>query len=109
MRSVRSISLEELVVGMTLAEDCVDAQGKILLAAETVITPQAMAILQQAQAARFKIWTTEKTAHSPQAAELQRIEHLFRHAGNSIYTQALRNAVQTYRLRADGDADGDTA
>lgn len=109
MRSVRTISPEELVAGMTLAEDCIDAQGKILLAAETVITPQAMAILQQAQAARLRVWTPEKTVHAPQAAELQRIERLFRHAGNSIYTQALRNAVQTYRLRSDGDADGDSA
>lgn len=109
MHSVRTISPEELVAGMTLAEDCIDAQGNVLLTAETVITPQAMAILQQGHTARLRVWETESTAHSPQAAEQQRIEHLFRHAGNSIYTQTLRNAVQTYRLRTDSDSDGGSA
>lgn len=107
MRSIRTITIEELVADMILAEDCVDAQGKTLLPAETVITPQTMTKLQQGQPALIRVWATEQVAHGlshRQEAELQRIEHLFRHAGDSIYAQALRNAVLTYRMGNTGDS-----
>jgi hypothetical protein len=102
MHSIRIIPLEELLAGMTLAEDCVDAQGKTLLASGTTITPQILVSLQQEAPALLKVWQEEQSGHenrNRREAELQRTERLFRHAGDSIHAQALRNAVLTYRLQ----------
>lgn len=92
MSRIRTISSSDLVSGMQLASDCLAADGALLLPSGTLIDDENLAKLQQSQPPSIEVFETEQ-----QAAELERIAHLFRHAGDSIYAQILRNAVLTYR------------
>lgn len=105
MSSIRSISPDELVPGMQLAEDCFDAKGNLLQPSGTLIDQQTMARLQQGKPVTIQVYDVGSVDEigRQQTAELQRIQHLFRHAGDSIYAQALLNAVVAYRQQQRGD------
>ncbi|TAN74324.1 MAG: hypothetical protein EPN14_09235 [Gallionella sp.] len=96
----KTISLEETRPGMQLAVDVCDANGGILLAAGAVLSEAALAALARRGVTRLAV----AEAISPEErarriAEIdQRLDALFRHAGNDPLLRKLRETVREFRV-----------
>lgn len=102
MKTNQPLPLKELQPGMTLAAAVRDQAGSTLLSPGAVLSEANIASLGRRGIECLTV--EQEVQESPAAAEARRhqiaarLDHLFRRAGDSTTTQALRDAVAQYRL-----------
>lgn len=98
----KAISLSDARAGMRVACDVCDSSGSTLLAAGAVLTEDGLATLAQGGITELKISAgsgSTKIAARTAALE-QRLNVLFRNAGEDAALAKLRKIVLEYRLEA---------
>lgn len=96
----KMISLEGARPGMQVAADVCDANGCMLLAAGAVLSEAALAALERRGVTKVAVVIElNPEERAQQIAEIdQRIDVLFRHAGDDPLLGRLREIVREYRV-----------
>lgn len=102
MKQVETLPLEQVAVGMRLAEAVLDAAGQILVPAGAELSAGLLQGLQRREIGELCI--EREIEEDPAAREARRLrvsaqlEQLFRHAGDGEATRQLQQAVLAFRL-----------
>ncbi|HEU4852212.1 MAG TPA: hypothetical protein VFT37_08665 [Telluria sp.] len=102
--SHRYLQLDQVEPGMTLADELLDGQGKVLLPAGAVLTESILARLPShgIDALPIAVPPAQAEASVDRDAVLARLAHVFRgvdpHDPAQASTRLLRRLVQEYRL-----------
>lgn len=108
LSSHRFLPLAQVASGMTLSDDLLDAQGKVLLPGGTVLTQQMLARLPAhgVQALPIVVAAPPRPPVDRDAV-MQRIAHIFRKTDPfepaMFTTRQLRRFVENYRLEELGE------
>lgn len=96
----KMISLEDARPGMQLAADVCDANGGMLLAAGAVLSEAALAALARRGVTQFAVVVAlSPEERARRVAEIdQRLDALFRHAGNDPLLRKLRGTMREFRV-----------
>lgn len=102
MKSVEELATGQLLPGMVVAEAVVDESGRVLIPAGVALSESTIASLVRRDLPALKI--EREVAADPAEIEayrlslLQRMEHLFRHAGQGEPARALYQTIIDYRM-----------
>lgn len=102
----RYMTLDEAEPGMTLADELLDGQGKVLLPAGAVLTESILARLPAHGVSALPISVPAPPEPAvDRDAVLQRLAHIFRHVDpydpQHASTRLLRRFIESYRLGED--------
>lgn len=102
MKRVEEIASGALAPGMVVAEAVVDDSGRMLIPGGAVLTENTIASLVRREIPSVKV--EKDVAEDPAEREshlhalLERLDHLFRHAGDSDLMRSFRQAIVDYRM-----------
>ncbi|MGE5386905.1 MAG: hypothetical protein ACM3SV_13570 [Betaproteobacteria bacterium] len=102
MKRIETRSVDTLETGMLVVEPVKDKEGGELLPAGSELTEFAIARLRrheiQAVIVEYEVIEDPQETEAYRASVEQRLDHLFRHAGEGEETRALYAAIRDYRL-----------
>lgn len=102
MKRVEELATGALLPGMVVAEPVMDDAGRILIPAGAQLTETTIASLLRRELAAIRV--EREVEEDPAETEayrlglLERMDHLFRHAGDGEPTRALYQAIFDYRM-----------
>lgn len=103
MRIIKIVPLAEAVEGMVLATDVCDEGGQVLLSEKTGLTAARIASLAKRGVGVVQIeeekTMTEEEVEALRTEVRERVERVFRHAGDDAVMMRLKEVVQAYRLQ----------
>lgn len=102
MKQVEEMTVGALAPGMIVAEAVVDDGGRLLIPAGAELSENTIASLlrREVQTVKVEREVPEDPAETEayRAALQERMDHLFRHAGNASPTRALYQAIFDHRM-----------
>lgn len=102
MKKLETVPVGELQPGMRLASPVADEAGRILLPEGTELSESTIAALgrREIEAVRVELEVEDDPAVVEQYRRLvaERLDHLFRRAGEGAETRALYQAIVEYRM-----------
>lgn len=101
MKRYRIVDIDAAAEGMRLYGDIRDRAGNLLLPQSTVLTAATINGLRRRAVQVLTVFdesVTQEQLAAARAQALERIAHLFRHAGPGAATALLRDAVERHRL-----------
>jgi len=99
---VEDLATDQLLPGMVVAEAVVDEGGRVLIPAGVALSESTIASLVRREVPAVRI--EQEVVEDPAQVEAyrqnlrERIDHLFRHAGQSETSRALYQTIFDYRL-----------
>lgn len=97
----REVPIDAAMPGMRLADAVCDAHGTVLLPAGATLSETALAGLRRREVAVLAVWMARQLSPEVAAAQRarreQRLQHVFRRAGEGEAVQVLRQAIHRYR------------
>ncbi len=102
MKRVEELATGALLPGMVVAEPVVDEAGRVLIPAGAQLSENTIASLVRREVAAVRV--EREVAEDPAETEayrlglLERMDHLFRHAGDAETTRAMYQAIFDYRM-----------
>ncbi len=107
MKNKKPLILDEVVTGMTLAQEVLDVNGFCLVAAETTLTAAMLGSLKQRGVKSIIVWEEQDLSdeeiddliRDQREACTRGLEHRFRQLQDDTNMQRLKEILLAYRLQ----------
>lgn len=103
---VQVVPIEAVEAGSVLAAPVHDAQGKVLLPENTVLTESALASLIRREVQTLSLRVACAQSEQEMAVHAEKVEarlrHIFRNVGDCIAARDLQRQISEYRLNPGG-------
>lgn len=98
----RELGLDEVMPGSVLADEVLDAQGKVLLPKGSAVTEATLESLRRRDILTLPVRVATALSADQETARRERIarrlQHIFRNAGDGAPARELQQQVSEYRL-----------